>query len=136
MAVLMVPLTLVAGDQVYESYSAGSGYASDEMAAGESYLGVDTRDITPDRVSVLKLKNESGVEVTMVDQDAAAGKAGIKEQDVILTVNGTKLESVEQLRRMIHETPPVDRANRLSGTHDALGIVQGQYAPYNHAVIR
>lgn len=86
--------------------STGSfGYSSEDFGSGGSYLGVDTRDITPDRVSTLKLKNESGVEVTMVDQDAPAGKAGIKEHDVILTINGNKVESVEQLRRMIHEIP-------------------------------
>ena len=42
----------------------------------------------------------------MVDQDAPAGKAGIKEHDVILTMNGTAIESKTQLQRMIHETPP------------------------------
>jgi serine protease Do len=41
----------------------------------------------------------------MVDQDAPAGKAGIKEHDVILTMNGASVESGAQLRRMIHETP-------------------------------
>jgi len=41
----------------------------------------------------------------MVDQDAPAGKAGIKEHDVILTLNGTAIESKTQLHRMIHETP-------------------------------
>src|SRR5947208_14468606 len=73
---------------------------------GGSYLGVDTRDVTSDRVSALHLKEESGVEVTMVDQDAPAGKAGLKEHDVILTVNDQKVESVEQLRRLIREIPP------------------------------
>jgi serine protease Do len=53
------------------------------------------------------------VEITMVDQDAPAGKAGLKEQDVILTLNGEKIASVEQLRRMIRETPP-GRVVRLS----------------------
>ena len=72
---------------------------------GGSYLGVDTRDVTSDRVSTLHLKEESGVEVTMVDQDAPAGKAGLKEHDVILTVNDQKVESVEQLRRLIRELP-------------------------------
>ena len=42
----------------------------------------------------------------MVDQDAPAGKAGLKEHDVILTINGNQVESVEELRRMIHEIPP------------------------------
>jgi len=79
---------------------------SSEDVGGSSYLGVDTRDITPDRLGALKLKEERGVEVTMVDQDAPAGKAGLKEHDVILSVNGADVESVEQLRRMIRETPP------------------------------
>ena len=82
------------------------GFSSDDFFGGSSYLGVDTRDVTPDRLSDLKLKEEHGVEVTTVDQDAPAGKAGIKEHDVILSVNGTTVESVEQLRRMIHEIPP------------------------------
>src|SRR5580700_10387521 len=81
------------------------GYSSEDWGSG-SYLGVDTRDITSDRVATLHLKDERGVEVTMVDQDAPAGKAGLKEQDVILSLNGSDVQSVEQLRRMIRETPP------------------------------
>jgi predicted metalloprotease with PDZ domain len=67
---------------------------------------VDIANITPERLGFLKLKEEQGVEVTMVDQDAPAGKAGVKEHDVILTMNGTAIESKPQLQRMIHETPP------------------------------
>jgi serine protease Do len=79
---------------------------SSEDAGTNSYLGVDIADVTKDRIEALKLKEEKGVEVTMVDQDAPAGKAGLKEHDVILTMNGTTIESGAQLRRMIHETPP------------------------------
>jgi serine protease Do len=79
---------------------------SSEDSGTTSYLGVDIADVTTERLSALKLKDEKGVEVTMVDQDAPAGKAGIKEHDVILTMNGTTIESGAQLRRMIHETPP------------------------------
>jgi serine protease Do len=79
---------------------------SSEDSGTSSYLGVDISDITTERLSALKLKEEKGVEVTMVDQDAPAGKAGIKEHDVILTMNGTSIESGAQLRRMIHEMPP------------------------------
>jgi len=77
-----------------------------EDSGTSSYLGVDIVDITADRLGALKLKEEKGVEVTMVDQDAPAGKAGIKEHDVILTLNGAAVESKTQLHRMIRETPP------------------------------
>src|SRR5579864_6755396 len=79
-------------------------FSSEEGGTG-AYLGVDITDINAERMSTLKLKEEKGVEVTMVDQDAPAGKAGIKEHDVIVTMNGTAVESGAQLRRMIHETP-------------------------------
>src|SRR2546425_7405324 len=81
------------------------GIPSEESGTG-AYLGVDVSDVTTERLSALKLKDERGVEVTMVDQDAPAGKAGLKEHDVILTMNGSNVDSGAQLRRMIRETPP------------------------------
>ena len=72
---------------------------------GGSYLGVDTDDITSERVGPLHLKEERGVEVTMVDQDAPAAKAGLKEHDVILSINDQQVQGVEQLRRLIREIP-------------------------------
>src|SRR5215467_6519866 len=95
-----VALTPVAETQI----TAPEVYALSE--GGRSYMGVDIQDVTSDRVGPLKLKEERGVEVTMVDQDAPAGKAGIKEHDVILDFNGTAVDSEEQLRRLIRETPP------------------------------
>ena len=86
-----------------------SGFGGYE--GGSSYLGIDTQDVTPQRMAPLKLKEERGVEVLTVDQDAPAGKAGLKEHDVILEFNGTKVEGVEHLRRMIHEIPPGRTAN-------------------------
>jgi len=77
-----------------------------EEGGGSSYLGVDIADVSPERLGELKLKEEHGAEVTMVDQDAPAGKAGLHEHDVIVSLNGTAVESAAQLRRMIKETPP------------------------------
>jgi serine protease Do len=77
-----------------------------EDSGTSAYMGVDIADITADRLGALKLKEEHGVEVTMVDQDAPAGKAGFKEHDVLLTMNGSTIESKTQLQRMIRETPP------------------------------
>src|SRR5215475_9190686 len=81
------------------------GYGVEEGGGGSSYLGVDIADVSTERLSALKLKEEHGAEVTMVDQDAPAGKAGLKEHDVILSLNGAAVESAAQLRRMIRETP-------------------------------
>ena len=85
------------------SHQAAPGYF---YAAGRAYLGIDIRDVTTDRVSALKLKDERGVEITTVDSDAPAGKAGLREHDVILEFNSTAIESEEQLRRLIREVPP------------------------------
>lgn len=79
-------------------------YSSDE-GGGASYLGVDIADVSAERLGELKLKEEHGAEITMVDQDAPAGKAGLHEHDVIVSLNGAAVESAAQLRRMIKETP-------------------------------
>lgn len=105
--IVMLPLLLNPG-QAAQKLSVDTsqvfGIPSEDWDAN-SYLGVDIVNITTERLGALKLKEERGVEVTMVDQDAPAGKAGIKEHDVILTMNGTAIESKTQLQRMIHETP-------------------------------
>jgi len=103
-------LPLLAGlSQAAQNWSADSPAQnwifSSEDSGSSSYLGVDISDVTTERLSALKLKEEKGVEVTMVDQDAPAGKAGIKEHDVILSMNDAPIESKAQLQRMIHETP-------------------------------
>ena len=106
--IVMLPLLLNPG-QAAQRWTVDSsqpfGFPSEDSDTS-SYLGVDIANITTDRLGALKLKEEQGVEVTMVDQDAPAGKAGIKEHDVILTMNGAAIESKTQLQRMIHETPP------------------------------
>lgn len=88
-----------------QEFSQGPGDDWQVSTGKGSYLGVEVNDVSKERVSALKLKDESGVEVTAVDGDAPAAKAGIKEHDVILSINGQKIESEEQLRRVIHETP-------------------------------
>jgi len=105
MSLLLLAGISGAAESNYNNFGEAFGYSSEEGGTS-SYLGVDITDVTPERLSDLKLKDERGVEVTMVDQDAPAGKAGIKEHDVILSMNGNAVESGAQLRRMIHETPP------------------------------
>lgn len=69
------------------------------------YLGVSALDISTDRAKTLKLKEESGVEVTSVEQDSGAAKGGLKVGDVIMEYNGQKVEGWEHLKRLVRETP-------------------------------
>lgn len=73
---------------------------------GTAYLGVHIDEVTPQQVSALKLANSNGAVITDLDRDGPACKAGLKENDVIVGFNGSKIESPEQLGNMIHVTPP------------------------------
>ena len=70
-----------------------------------SYLGVGIKEIETDRAKVLKLKEEAGVEITRVDENSPAEKAGLKSGDVILDYNGQHVEGIEQFSRLVRETP-------------------------------
>jgi len=71
-----------------------------------SYLGIGVQDVDAERAKALKLKEERGAEITSVDPDTPAEKAGIKPGDVVLEFNGTAVQSMEHLQRLVHETPP------------------------------
>ena len=74
-------------------------------AGGASYLGIGVADITAARAKALNLKEERGAEVTNVAKDSPAAKAGIKEGDVVLEYDGAAVHGIEQLTRMVRETP-------------------------------
>jgi len=74
--------------------------------SAQGYLGVGLNDVDNDRAAALKLKDAHGAEIITLDQDAPAAKAGLKVHDVVVQMNGQRIEGVEQLRRMIRETPP------------------------------
>jgi serine protease Do len=70
------------------------------------YLGVGVVELTDDRVKALNLKDNRGVEVKRVDENSPAARAGLKENDVILEVNGKSVDGIEQFQRSIGETSP------------------------------
>ena len=72
---------------------------------GGSFLGVGVKDVDAERAKALKLTDEYGVEVTSVEEDSPASKAGLKISDVLLEYNGQRRESTTQFVRMIRETP-------------------------------
>lgn len=74
--------------------------------SGSSYLGIGAVEVTADRAKALNLKEVRGIEVAHVENDSPAAKAGIKEGDVVLEYNGEKIQGVDQLIRLVRETPP------------------------------
>jgi len=77
----------------------------------QAWLGVGLVEVTPDRVRALKMKDDSGVEVTHVEENSPAAKAGLKEHDVILEVNGQKVDEGDQFARTIAEMTPGSKAS-------------------------
>jgi len=98
-------LAAALGPSAYGQTTARAHSASGMEAAETPYLGVSAQDINSDRAKALKLKEERGVEVTSVEADSAADKAGLKVGDVVLEFNGQKVEGWEHLKRLVRETP-------------------------------
>ncbi len=72
---------------------------------GSSWLGVETHEVTSDKAKELKLSAERGVVLGKIVPDSPAAKAGLKENDVVMEINGQRVEGAAQFRRMIHEIP-------------------------------
>jgi serine protease Do/serine protease DegQ len=64
-------------------------------------LGVIVQNLTPDLAKALKLNLTQGVVVTKVQPGTPAAKAGLKAGDVIVGINGRKVESYRDLRNTI-----------------------------------
>lgn len=77
----------------------------DRLIKGEpvtrGLLGVYIRDLNPDLAESLGLKETKGVLVVEVTEDSAADKAGIKRYDVIVELDGEKVEKANELRSRI-----------------------------------
>jgi predicted metalloprotease with PDZ domain len=70
-----------------------------------SYLGVYLEEVTPERAKELGLKEERGALVMKVVEGSPADKAGLKENDTIVSFNGRRVDSVREMQRMLGETP-------------------------------
>ncbi|HET7745844.1 MAG TPA: PDZ domain-containing protein, partial [Vicinamibacteria bacterium] len=92
--------------------------------AGRDALGMTLRNLTPDVAERLELpRGTTGVVVMDVEPGEAAEDAGLQRGDLIMTVNGEDVDSVEDFRAEI-EKARADGAARLrirrGGTHTIL----------------
>jgi serine protease Do len=98
----------------------------DEVVAGSkpptktemNRLGLTLRDLTPQQKNRLNGKNG----VLVVDAQAPAAQAGIRRGDVVMGVNNTEVQSLEQFNKLI--------ANIPAGKTVALLVLRGENTLY------
>ena len=85
----------------------------DKGAVTRAWLGVTVQEVTQSHAERAGLPRLQGVLVNGVTADAPAEKAGVKELDIILAVNGKAVDTTQQLRNTI-SLLPVGREVELS----------------------
>ncbi|MFN0085016.1 MAG: PDZ domain-containing protein, partial [Blastocatellia bacterium] len=91
---------------------AGKAVASDETAAargGGGYLGVYLGDVSEERARELNLSEVRGALVGKVAEGSPGERAGLKENDVILSINDVKIQNRAQFHRWVTEAAPGSR---------------------------
>jgi serine protease Do len=84
-------------DRMMKSEFIGEGPFAQKPKIGKGFLGVATKDA------------DGGIEVTKVGKKSPAEEAGIKEGDLLRTLNGEKLDSREKLQSILAELAEGDK---------------------------
>ncbi|TJV28085.1 MAG: PDZ domain-containing protein, partial [Mesorhizobium sp.] len=61
------------------------------------YIGAEFERVTPQIAESLGMETSTGALVSSVEEAGPAAKAGLKAGDVVLSLNGTPVESIEAL---------------------------------------
>ena len=95
-------------------------------------LGVNIQDVTPEIAATFGLPGNSGALVSQVSPDSAAERAGIQIEDVIVSINGTRLRDSGSLKNAIGLLPPgqsVAVGLIRDGREQTVTAVLGELAP-------
>jgi serine protease Do len=131
---------LAAGAVLFSAVRAGDDADKDKkevkkvviFRSGGSWLGVQIADVDADRAHELGLKEEMGAEIQSVSEGSPAEKAGLKKGDVITEYQGTRIEGVAQLTRLVRETPAGRNASLRVWSNGSTRTVQVQVAERDH----
>jgi Do/DeqQ family serine protease len=100
---------------VYEGYSFAipvnivRKVVNDIMEYGEAqrgYLGVQIQDINAEFAEAVGLENTAGIYIASVMANGGAEEAGLREGDVIISINGKKTNTLSSLLGMIGQYNP------------------------------
>jgi len=110
--------------------AAAAGVASAKPGAGErGYLGVYMQALSSEIRDGLDLKVESGVLISGVEEGSPAEKGGIEDGDVVVEFNGAEVASPDELRDLVRETKPGDKAEVVvirDGDRKTIELVVGE----------
>jgi serine protease Do len=94
------------------------------------WLGVAIAEVTEDDLGRLKLREPKGVLVRSVMPGEPADQGGVRADDVILGIDGTRLESPRDLQRVVSSTPVGKRVRVIllrEGQETELEVTIGLY---------
>jgi serine protease Do len=74
-------------------------------SVSRGWLGVSIQPVTPEIATSFKLKKTGGVLVNDVVAGSPAAKAGIRQGDIISTIDGREVSDVRQLQRLVADLP-------------------------------
>lgn len=80
------------------------------------YVGIAMNDVTPDNARFFNLQDASGAIIAQVTPNSPASRAGLKQGDVITTLNGQKITNSSALQVAVSELAP--------GTTISLGVLR------------
>jgi len=106
------------------------------LARGGSFLGVGVTEIDTERAKTLNLREERGVEVTRLEEEGPAEKAGLKVGDIVLEYNGQRVDGTEQFVRLVRETPPGREVKIVVNRNGATQTVPVKIGVRKAAVLR
>ncbi len=94
------------------------------------WLGVSIQNLTPELSKSLGIKQEYGALVADVVKDSPADKAGLKRGDLIVELDGKKIEDSTSLRNMVSATEPGKTVNLKvirAGKEESVTVTLGEF---------
>jgi serine protease Do len=105
---------------------------------GGSWLGAGISEVTAEKVKTFKLPGERGVVLGKIVPDSPAAKAGLKVNDVVMEINGQRVEGTEEFRRMIREIPSGRTAQFVvwrDGRSQSISVTLGKSEMRNEGMV-
>ncbi len=96
------------------------------------WLGVQVQRVTPDLAETLGMGEPKGALVTSVSPDSPAGKAGVKQGDIITRFGDRDIEQMRQLPRVVAATPigrSVPMTLLRDGKPESVTVTVGELEP-------